>query len=114
MFVVTTLSGSTANTACACFEFRSLGPSLCCDVLPGDATSYFDQPSWNFSQALKSPGFVPMPFTEPSPRYEPDDMTVQNPVEFSPPAVSYWSGRPRSCAYSCANTPRPPFSGCIV
>ena len=30
------------------------------------------------------------------------------------PDVSYRSGRPRSCPNSCANTPRPPFSGCIV
>ena len=52
--------------------------------------------------------------------HEPDDISVQKPVEFSQvdpqvlPEVSYRSGRPRSWAYSWANTPTPPFSGSIV
>ncbi len=34
--------------------------------------------------------------TVPSPIQEPDDIRVQKPVPFSPPDVSYRSGRPRS------------------
>ncbi len=50
----------------------------------------------------------------PVPSQEPDDISVQNPVEFSPPLVSYSSGRPRSWPYSWAKTPSPPFSGWMV
>ena len=50
----------------------------------------------------------------PSSIQEPDDISVQKPVPFSPPAVSYRSGSPRSCPNSCVNTPTPPFSGWMV
>src|SRR5512142_2383702 len=45
---------------------------------------------------------------------EPEDSSVQKPVPFSPPEVSYRSGRPRSWPNSCVNTPTPPFSGWMV
>jgi hypothetical protein len=50
--------------------------------------------------------------------FAPELMSVQNAVEFSAPPVfpdvSQRSGKPRSCEYSCAKTPRPPFSGWMV
>ncbi len=49
-----------------------------------------------------SPGRSPMAFL-PVPSQEPEDIRVQNPVEFSAElVVSYSSGRPRSWPYSCA------------
>ena len=46
--------------------------------------------------------------------HEPVAMTDQKAVPFSPPFVSYRSGRPRSWPNSCAKTPRPPFSASIA
>jgi len=45
---------------------------------------------------------------------EPELISDQKPVEFSPPTRSYRSGRPRSCPNSWAKTPTAPFSGSIV
>jgi hypothetical protein len=66
---------------------------------------------WNGRSPMPSAGVPLLP-------YEPCDISVQKPVPFSAPPVlpdvSYSSGRLRSCANSCENTPTPPFSGSIV
>ena len=57
--------------------------------------------------------FEPMS-SVPSSIQEPEDISVQKPVPFSPPEVSYRSGRPRSWPNSWVKTPTPPFSGWMV
>ena len=84
---MTSLSGSTTSKACAntswCLSCRA---DLVVRLLSGIRFLVVEPSELNFSHAPKVAGFEPMS-SVPSLSHEPDDIIVQNRVEFSAPPV---------------------------